>query len=215
MLPVSGQVSNRAYAQKATRLPHLRARGGVFRVSPWLQGFLQAPFLMGWALWWETRAGVLGLRCSSEEWGSSCRKAYLLHMVKLRLWKWVVPQSELLLMWLKGPHCVKDQPGLLCSTGFLSKMTCFKTLGNKRRQKGERVKCRSPSGTMEAAAGSGSCFAGRYLTLSNWWQNCTLLMGSLYGYDSFLFLRDNRVEARLLYPVVLKSLRLRSLALLC
>lgn len=103
------------------------------------RAFSRPPFLMGWALWWETRAGTLGLRCSSEERGPSCRKAHLLHMVKLRPWEWVVPQSELLLILLKRPCSVKGQPGLCC-TGFLSKMTCFKTLGNRRRQKGERVK---------------------------------------------------------------------------
>lgn len=40
-------------------------------------------------------------------------------------------------------------------------------------------------------------------------------MGSLYGYNLLLFLRGKGVEARLLYPVVLKAMGLRSLALLC
>lgn len=41
----------------------------------------------------------------------------------------------------KAQHCAKDQFGpFFLITGLLSKMTCFKKLGNKRRKKDGRVK---------------------------------------------------------------------------
>lgn len=123
------------------RKPHVRhiwGQGETF--SQFLRDFSafgSAPFLMACAPGWGTGAGAAGLRCSSEEWGPSCRKAHLLPTVKMKgnPWEGVVPQSALVVMFLQrcgvvGKISLEGVFGVFFffffSTGLLSKRTRFK-----------------------------------------------------------------------------------------
>lgn len=127
-VPISGQVSNRTHAQKAT-FATSEDKGTDFQkfsVTSGLSVVLPFPRTEPWG--GEPEQGLEVWGCSSEEWGPSCRKACLLQMVKLWPLEWVIPQSLLLLMLLKRHSTVQR---ISLDLFFLARACCQKWPASK------------------------------------------------------------------------------------